>query len=208
MPDATASAWSDLAQRLLPLAGDPALPPDNIEALERWWGGPRPLRPAAVLVGLVPRPDGLRVLLTRRQEGLTHHGGQVSFPGGRIDAGDADAVAAAVRETQEEIGVGAGQVRPLGRVEPLATVSQYLVQPVVALVDPAYRLRLCAGEVSCAFELPLALAARRELWQPYPLPRPGLEVELRALEFEGHTIWGATAMILERLLARLRGMPL
>lgn len=208
MPDATAVAWSGLAQRLLPLAGDPALPPDNLAALERWWGGPRPLRRAAVLVGLVPRADGLHVLLTRRHEGLTHHGGQVSFPGGRIDAGDADAVAAAVRETQEEIGVSASQVLPLGRVEPLATVSEYLVQPVVARVDPGYRLRLCAGEVSCAFELPLALAARRELWRPYPLPRPGLDVELRALEFEGHTIWGATAMILERLLARLRGLPL
>lgn len=171
MPDAGPNAWFDLAHRLLPLAGDPPLAPDNLDALERWWGGPRPLRPAAVLVGLVPRPDGLHVLLTRRQEGMTHHGGQVSFPGGRIDAGDSDAVAAAVRETQEEIGVSASQVRPLGRVEPLATVSEYLVQPVVARVDPGYRLRLCAGEVSCAFELPLALAARRELWRPYPLPR-------------------------------------
>jgi 8-oxo-dGTP pyrophosphatase MutT (NUDIX family) len=208
VPEVLQPPWPELTQRLLPLAGDPALPADNLAALERWWGGPRPLRPAAVLVGLVPRPDGLQVLLTRRQEGMTHHGGQVSFPGGRIDTGDADAIAAAVRETQEEIGVTAGQVRPLGRVEPLATVSEYLVQPVVARVDPGYRLRLCAGEVSCAFELPLALAARRELWRPYPVPRPGLDIELRALEFEGHTIWGATAMILERLLARLRGMPL
>ena len=208
MADASPAAWSGLAGRLLPLAADPALPPDNLAALERWWGGPRPLRPAAVLVGLVPRAGGLHVLLTRRQEGMTHHGGQVSFPGGRIDAGDADAVAAALRETVEEIGIGPRQVQPLGRVEPLATVSEYLVQPVVALVDPGYRLRLCSGEVSCAFELPLALAARRELWQPYPLQRPGLDIELRALEFQGHTIWGATAMILDRLLARLRGLPL
>jgi 8-oxo-dGTP pyrophosphatase MutT (NUDIX family) len=201
--------WPDLAaRRLLPLAGDPDLAPANIDSLTAWWGGPRPLRPAAVLVGLVPRAQGVHVLLTRRHDDLARHGGQISFPGGRIDRTDADAVQAALRETEEEVGVGAGLIRPLGRIEPLATVSEYLVQPIVAWIDPAYQLRLQASEVTAAFELPLRRAAQPELWQPCLLSRPGLGVEMKSLDFQGHTIWGATAMIINRLLQRLGGLPL
>ncbi|MFB9068673.1 NUDIX hydrolase [Pseudofulvimonas gallinarii] len=198
--------WSALAQRLLPLEEEPAMPPANLEVLRSYWRGDRPLRPAAVLVGLVPRQDGLNVLLTRRQDGLSNHAGQISFPGGRVDDTDGDAICAALRETEEEVGVGAGSIRALGRVEPLATISQFTVQPIVARLDPAYRLRLHEGEVSAAFELPLALAARAEAWRPYART-PDLGMRLMALDYEGHTIWGATAMILQRLLERLRGLP-
>lgn len=200
--------WPELAARLLPLARDPELAPANLAMLTAWWGESRPLRPAAVLVGLVPRPDGVHLLLTRRHDDLARHAGQISFPGGRIDLGDADAVQAALRETEEEVGVGASLIRPLGRIEPLATISEYLVQPIVAWIDPAYQLRLQATEVTAAFELPLRRAAQAELWQPYPLPRPGLGIEMKALDFQGHTIWGATAMIIDRLLQRLGGLPL
>jgi 8-oxo-dGTP pyrophosphatase MutT (NUDIX family) len=200
--------WPELSARLLPLARDPELAPANLAMLTAWWGGSRPLRPAAVLVGLVPRPDGVHLLLTRRHDDLARHAGQISFPGGRIDRGDADAVQAALRETEEEVGVGAGLIRPLGRIEPLATVSEYLVQPIVAWIDPAYQLRLQATEVTAAFELPLRRAAQAELWQPHPLPRPGLGIEMKALDFQGHTIWGVTAMIIDRLLQRLGGLPL
>lgn len=199
--------WNALAHRLLPLADDPDLDPINLDALQAYWGGERPLRPAAVLVGLVERRRGLHVLLTRRHDGLTQHAGQISFPGGRIDAGDTDAVQAALRETREEIGVAADRIGLLGRIEPLATVSQYTVQPIVAHIDPDYELRLQTGEVSAAFELPLARAARPELWRPYAV-RTGLKIPMKALDFQGHTIWGATAMIIERLLARFRGIEL
>lgn len=205
MPDRD---WRALAQRLLPLASDPNLAPTNIEALHAYWGGVRPLRPAAVLVGLIARRQGMHVLLTRRHDQLAQHAGQISFPGGRIDACDADAVQAALREAHEEIGVGDDRIEPLGRIEPLATVSQYLVQPIVARVDPDYELRLQTGEVSAAFELPLARAARPELWQPYAVNRPGLNIAMKALDFQGHTIWGATAMIIERLLTRFEGIEL
>lgn len=200
--------WQALADRLLPLTPEPSVAPDNLDALTAWWGGPRELRPAAVLVGLVERADGLHVLLTRRHHGLSQHAGQISFPGGRVEPGDADTVQAALRETEEEIGVGCLQVRPLGRLEPLATVSEFLVQPVVAVVEPGYRLCLDPREVSVAFELPLARAACAELWRPYPVQRPGLDITLRCLDYQGHEIWGATAMILDRLLERMRGWPL
>lgn len=200
--------WSDLGERLLPLAHEPALPPANIEALQSYWGGARSLRPAAVLVGLVPRAQGLNVLLTRRHDGLSSHAGQISFPGGRIDADDVDAIHAALRETQEEIGVGADRIRLLGRIEPFATISEYLVQPIVARLDPDYELRLQPEEVSAVFELPLARAARAESWHTHSVQRPGLGIVMKALDYQGHTIWGATAMILEQLLARLRGLSL
>lgn len=200
--------WAELGARLLPLDGDPPLAPVNISALEGYWGGPRVLRPAAVLVGLVQRREGIHVVLTRRHDALTQHAGQISFPGGRIDPGDADAVQAALRETHEEIGVPRALITPFGRLEPLATVSEYVVQPIVARIDPDYEIRLQASEVSAAFELPLARAAREDLWLPYPVTRKGLAVTMRALDFQGHTIWGATAMIIERLLVRLKGLPL
>jgi 8-oxo-dGTP pyrophosphatase MutT (NUDIX family) len=200
--------WAALRGRLLPLDRDPPMAPANLDALERYWGGVRPLRPAAVLVGLVERREGVHVILTRRHDGMTQHAGQISFPGGRIDPDDIDAVDAALRETREEIGVAASMIVPLGRVEPLATVSGYIVQPVVARIDPDYELHLQASEVSAAFELPLARAARADLWQPYPVTRPGLAITMKALDFQGHTIWGATAMIIERLLGRLEGLAL
>jgi 8-oxo-dGTP pyrophosphatase MutT (NUDIX family) len=200
--------WTRLSERLLPLSDDPPLIPGNLEALTRYWGECRPLRPAAVLIGLVEREHGLHVLLTRRHDGLSQHAGQISFPGGSIEAGDANAVAAALRETEEEVGIAAASIEPCGCVESLATVSAYRVQPVVARLPERYRLCLDPTEVSAAFELPLALAARAEVWQPYAGGRPGLEIPMQALHFQGHTVWGVTAMILRRLLERMRGLPL
>ena len=201
--------WSEIAARLLPVASqEDTLAPANLRALEAYWGESRLLRPAAVLVGLIERREGLHVLLTRRHDQLTQHAGQISFPGGRIDPDDRGAVHAALRETHEETGIPPSRVQVLGRSDAIATISQYRVEPVIARIDPDYELNLQPGEVSAAFELPLARAARDELWQPYPVQRPGLDIVMKALDFQGHTIWGATAMILERLLVRLHGLPL
>ncbi len=205
-----AAFWQTLSDRLLPLGADDRaamIPdPENLAALEAFWGGKRALRPAAVLVGLIPRGDELRVLLTRRTETLVKHAGQVSFPGGRIDPGDGDAVTAALRETREEVGLASGLVQPIGRLPAFATISEYTVEPVIARIDPDHALTLEAGEVSAAFELPLSLAADEQAWQPYRPPGAAPKLAFRALEYQGYTVWGVTAMILEQLLARMKGM--
>lgn len=164
---------------------------------------PGPLAEAAVLAGLVPRKDGTQVLLTRRTDGLRHHGGQVSFPGGRIEPSDADAVAAALRESHEEIALPASQVTPLGFLDPFTTISGFRVVPVVALVDPAFVPVPEPNEVADVFEVPLDY-----LLSPDNLRR--VEVDYRGrrrvvLEYAwpGQRIWGATAAILFNLRQRL-----
>lgn len=160
------------------------------------------LRQAAVLVGLVPRAHGIQVLLTRRTGALRHHPGQVSFPGGRIEPTDADAAAAAIRETGEEIGLTPEQIAPLGWLDPLATVTGFRVLPLVAVITPDYRARPDPREVDAVFEVPLVfLLAPGNLVQ--------VEIEFggrprKVLEYvehgeNGQRIWGATASILSNL---------
>jgi 8-oxo-dGTP pyrophosphatase MutT (NUDIX family) len=162
---------------------------------------------AAVLVGLVPRTGGLQVLLTRRNDDMRHHPGQVSFPGGRIEAGDADPVAAAVREAGEEIGLVPGQIQPLGYLDPLASITGFRVLPLVGIITPDYVARPDPREVAEVFEVPLAY-----LLAPENLVRIAIDAGGRprqVLEFvdrgmHGQRIWGATASILFNLQERLR----
>ncbi len=158
---------------------------------------------AAVLVGLVPRGDGVQVLLTRRTDGLRQHGGQVSFPGGRIEPDDADAVAAALRETEEEIGVPGALIAPLGFLDPLVTITGFRVLPLVATIDPGYVARPDPNEVAEVFEVPLAF-----LLDPGNLTTRTLDYKGRArhvLEYRwpSQRIWGATASMLLNLRQRL-----
>jgi 8-oxo-dGTP pyrophosphatase MutT (NUDIX family) len=161
---------------------------------------------AAVLVGLVPRDAGLQVLLTRRTDALRHHPGQVSFPGGRIEAGDTDACAAAIREAGEEVGLAPVQIAPLGYLDPLATITGFRVLPVVATLDPRYVPAPDPREVADVFEAPLArllapasLVYNRIEWAGRPREVP----EFLASVSPGQRIWGATASILDNLRQRL-----
>lgn len=164
------------------------------------------LKEAAVLVGLVDRPEGAHVLLTRRTDILRHHAGQVSFPGGRLEPEDDGPVGAALRETREEIGVGPELVTPLGFLDPLATVTGFRVVPVVARVAPTYHARPEPGEVAEVFEVPLAF-----LMAPGNLISHDVEYQgrpRRVLEFVERSdrrrrIWGVTASILYNLRERL-----
>jgi 8-oxo-dGTP pyrophosphatase MutT (NUDIX family) len=163
---------------------------------------------AAVLVPLVRRQDVLHVLLTRRTEHLRDHAGQISFPGGRSDPGDVDAVATALREAQEEVGLAPGQVEVIGRMSVYTTVTRFLVTPVVGLVQPDYRLTLQASEVAEAFEVPLAF-----LMDPAHHHRHHFESEGQSRQFlsmpwvrpdapsgtRPYFIWGATAAMLRNL---------
>lgn len=158
---------------------------------------------AAVLAGLVPRSDGTRVLLTRRNDSLRHHAGQVSFPGGRVEPSDADAAAAALRESCEEIALAPQQVNVLGYLDPFLTVSGFRVTPVVAVIDPAFVPVPQPDEVAEVFEVPLSF-----LMDPHNLRSIDIEFRgrpRRVLEYAwpGQRIWGATAAILLNLRRRL-----
>ena len=165
----------------------------------------RPVRRAAVLVPLVRRPGGLAVLLTRRTDHLNDHAGQVSFPGGRTDPEDADAVATALREAREEVGLQADEIEVIGVLPTYTTVTAYEVTPVVALLDPPRALALDAFEVAEVFEVPLAF-----LMDPANHRRHAVEVQGRARHFlsmpwgadaagEPYFVWGATAAMLRNL---------
>jgi 8-oxo-dGTP pyrophosphatase MutT (NUDIX family) len=167
-----------------------------------------PMREAAVLVGLVSRDTGWQLLLTRRTDALRHHAGQVSFPGGRIEPDDADAIAAALRESHEEIGLEIAQVSPIGFLDPLCTITGFRVLPLVALVDAEYVPLPDPSEVAEVFEVPLeyVLDPRNLGFRDIIAPQDGRP--RRVLEFvergePRQRIWGATASILLNLRDRI-----
>jgi len=123
------------------------------EVIERAWQN-QPLTPSAVLIPIVQRPVP-QVLLTQRASSLRNHSGQIAFAGGRVDAQDADAIACALREAYEEIGLEARHIEVIGTLPPYTTGTAFAVTPVVALVQPHYQLHINAQEVDCAFEIPL-----------------------------------------------------
>jgi 8-oxo-dGTP pyrophosphatase MutT (NUDIX family) len=161
---------------------------------------------AAVLVAVVPRPAGLQVLFTRRTDALRHHPGQVSFPGGRIEPGDRDPAAAAIRETGEEVGIAPAAITPLGYLDPLATVTGFRVVPLVAALDPDYTAVPDAGEVDEVFEVSfdrlMAPANLREICVELR-GRPRRVLEYVDPVHPGQRIWGVSASILLNLRQRL-----
>ena len=163
-----------------------------------------PLIPAAVLVPLVERADGFTVLLTQRTADLKAHAGQISFPGGRIEAEDADAVAGALRETWEEIGLPAQHIEVLGTLDAYSTVTGYEVTPVVAAVTPPFDLKPDPVEVADIFEVPLAFFLDPDNHQRHSrvLGTEGGRAILRAfyaIPYGERYIWGATAGMLINL---------
>lgn len=159
--------------------------------------------PAAVLVGLVERPAGLTVLLTERAAGLRQHAGQIAFPGGRIEPDDEGPVAAALRETEEEIGLDRSHVEVLGFLDDQLVISGFRVTPVVALVRPGFTLTPDPEEVAGCFEVPLAVVLDPARYRPRRVVLAGREVEFRELHYESQTIWGMTCGVLVALGALL-----
>ena len=178
---------------------DPWNLPDLVDLLPD-----RPLRPAAVLVGLLPHADGPRVLLTRRTDDLPHHAGQISFPGGRREPADVDWVAVARREAEEEVGLLPGQMHPLGLLQPYATISAFSVTPVVAWLDPALQPVPQDTEVAEVFDVPLdwLLDPGRRHWEK--LSYRGRERGYWVIPYGRHRIWGATAAMLVDLAQLLQ----
>ena len=158
---------------------------------------------AAVLVPIVKRADGLSVLLTRRTDHLARHAGQVSFPGGRAEADDADAVATALRETHEEVGIDTSLLEPFGYLDCLETVSGYCVTPVVAWVEADYHAQPDPREVAEVFEVPLEFFLVPENLRRMRVEYRGRPREIIEFAHSGPRIWGATAAMLLNLVRRL-----
>lgn len=187
-------------------ASPPAWQPE-ITADPRLFDASLPPRPAAVLVPLVARPAGTTLLLTERTAHLHDHAGQISFPGGRVEAADVDALHTALRETHEEIGLVPQAVDVLGMLPEYLTATGYLVTPVVGLVQEPFTLDLDTFEVAEVFEVPLAFLMnpahherRRVVLQDfartfYAMPYPAAR---------RYFIWGATAAMLRNLYHFLR----
>jgi len=166
-------------------------------------------RQAAVLIPLVMRPEGLRVMLTQRTAHLTNHGGQISFPGGRVEADDATPVDAALREALEETGLPPSHVEVLGAMPEYATTSGFVVTPVVGLVNPGFELAPEACEVAEVFETPMEFLMNPVNHRLYEFTFPDGHVRhYFAMSWERHFIWGATAGMLRNLYRTLYGaMP-
>ncbi|MBI5717843.1 MAG: CoA pyrophosphatase [Burkholderiales bacterium] len=168
----------------------------------------RELAPAAVLVPLVQRPEGLSVLLTRRTDHLRDHAGQISFPGGRSEESDASAADTALRETEEEVGLARRHVEVVGELPIYTTVTSYSVTPVVGLVTPPFDLVLDSFEVAEAFEVPLAYLMAPEHHRRHVFTFDGGQRQFFSMPWHGpgadgqmreYFIWGATAAMLRNL---------
>ncbi len=195
-----------LLRALSPLAAAPAGKGWNHDELADLLP-PGPPAEAAVLAGLVPRPQGVQVLLTRRTETLRNHGGQVGFPGGRIEPGDRNPVAAALRESSEEIALPHERVQALGYLDPFVTISSFRVTPVVAVIDPAFVPVPQPAEVAEVFEVPLDFLMDPGNLRQVEIDHRGRVRHVLEYTWPGQRIWGATAAILYNLRRRLEQTP-
>lgn len=206
--------WQALSVRirksLYPLEALPAGEPWNLDELDGLLPETENLTPAAVVVGLVPRPSGTTVVLTMRNADLRQHAGQVSFPGGRIEPQDNGPAEAAIRETEEETAIRSDQVIPWGWLDPLATITGFRVFPLVAELSVEIEPLANPDEVDTVFEVPLD-----HLLRPENLVHTDIEYrgrKRRVLEYapfdEGSArIWGATAAILQNMMQRVASVP-
>src|SRR5687767_10179421 len=159
------------------------------------------LRRAAVLVPLFVREGMLWVTLTRRTETVEHHRGQSSFPGGVEEPEDEDLAATALRETQEELGVLPGDVRLLGSLSPIVTITDFAVAPFVGAIPQPYAFTPAEAEIAEVIEAPLAALRNPAILETRVLP--GRDEAVLFYHHGPHVIWGATARILAELLEKL-----
>jgi 8-oxo-dGTP pyrophosphatase MutT (NUDIX family) len=179
-------------------------PAEDLQALRALL--PATLSRAAVLVPIVERDEGLTILLTRRATHLKNHAGQISFPGGRMESGDAGPWEAALRETEEEIGLPPERVRLAGYLGDHFVITGYVVTPVVGFVRPGFTLKLDVTEVEEAFEVPLSFVLDPANRVPRERHFAGRTFRGYDIPYQGHNIWGATAVMLLSL-SRLLEQP-
>jgi len=164
--------------------------------------GVKATRPAAVLVPVVDHAEP-GVLLTMRTSDLPSHANQIAFPGGKIDAGDATPLAAALREADEEIGLAARLIEPIGYLDLYLTFTGFRILPVVARVIPNYELKINASEVADAFEVPLAFVMDEANHKRNSRDWKGVKRHYYEMPFGERYIWGVTAGILVNLYEKI-----
>ncbi len=155
--------------------------------------------PSAVLIPFIQSPQGLSILFTKRASHLNHHAGQISFPGGRIDAKDKDARAAALREMEEEIGHPHDQIHILGQMPNYRTGTGFQITPIVGQILPPFDFVANHHEVAQIFEIPINHLFGKDIYKIETKIWKGMEVHFYSLQYQEHYIWGATAGILALL---------
>jgi 8-oxo-dGTP pyrophosphatase MutT (NUDIX family) len=171
-------------------------------------------RPAAVLVPILPRKDGLHILFTERSAKLRAHAGQISFPGGKVDPGDNTMRETALREANEEVGLDRAHAKIIGELDDVPTfVTGYVITPIVAIIDLSvaselrYPWKPSAHEVTRLHELPLEEFLAPDTLRIEERERDGVRFELYWYTVRGTIVWGATARIVRQLLDLALGRP-
>ena len=162
-------------------------------------------RPSAVLVGLLPDAGHWHVIMTERAHHLTHHAGQISFPGGKVDRADNSLIDTALREAHEEVAMPAGAVQVLGGLDMVVSPAGFIVQPIVGLIAPGTRLVAAPDEVARVLVLPLALLSDRSRHRQESYLRDGRPRQFWVIDHDRHYIWGLSAAILVDLATRING---
>lgn len=157
------------------------------------------LRQAAVVVGLVERENGLNVIFTKRAAHLKHHPGQVSFPGGKYEQSDPTLQHTALRELQEEIGIVKEQVKVIGQLPALNTISKFSVTPIVALIDSDYEPKIDRNEVDSIFEVPAEYVFDQANLHSHLVDFKKVKHRVFAMPFKDQLIWGVTAQIVQSM---------
>ncbi len=171
--------------------------------LDAWFK--TPFRPAGVLIGLTEKRGELHMLLTERTHSVTDHPGQVAFPGGVAESCDSTLENTALREAEEEIGLAPRQVTVAGYLAAQPIITGYAVLPVVGFYDPTFTARCDPREVAGVFEVPLNFLLNENNRIPANRERNGITLKMYEFHFQGHRIWGATALMIGQFIAQLRG---